>query len=114
VPDISFGASPKSPGFFFGDPASETFLIGGTSIGAPGWAGISELLSQRKGSRIGNLNARLYQLGAMGGTTGIRDVTSGDNAFHSVPGFPALTGFDKATGWGTVDIGVFVPAFVGK
>jgi subtilase family serine protease len=114
LPDISFGGSPNSPGFFFGDPATEGFLIGGTSIGAPAWAGISELLSQANGGRIGNLNARLYQLGAIGGTNGIRDVTSGDNAFRSVPGFSALTGFDKATGWGTVDIGVFVPAFVGK
>jgi kumamolisin len=114
LPDVSFGASPNSPGFFFGDPATESVLIGGTSIGAPAWAGISELLSQRNGTRIGNLNIRLYQLGVMGGTNGIRDVTSGDNGFHGVPGFSALTGFDKATGWGTVDIGVFVPAFVGK
>ena len=114
LPDISFGASPISPGFFFGDPATETFLVGGTSIGAPAWAGISELLSQENGSRIGNLNVRLYQLGAIGGTNGIRDVTSGDNGFNGVTGFSALTGFDKATGWGTVDIGVFVPAFVGK
>ena len=49
-----------------------------------------------------------------GGANGIRDVTAGDNAFRGVAGFSALTGFDKATGWGTVDIGVFVPAFVAK
>jgi subtilase family serine protease len=114
LPDISFGASPNTPGFFFGDPTTESFLIGGTSIGAPAWAGISELLSQRNGTRIGNLNVRLYQLGVTGGAIGIRDVTSGANGFNGVPGFSALTGFDKATGWGTVDIGVFVPAFVGK
>lgn len=114
LPDISFGASPHLPGFFFGDPVTESFLVGGTSIGAPAWAGISELLSQRNGSRIGNLNTRLYELGAMGGTNGIRDVTIGDNGFNGVPGFSALTGYDKATGWGTVDIRIFVPAFVGK
>jgi subtilase family serine protease len=112
VPDISFAASANSPGFFFGDPATG-LLIGGTSIGAPAWAGISELLSQAGGGRVGNLNVRLYQLGAMGGTTGIRDVTSGNNHFHGVPGFSAVTGFDRATGWGTVDIGVFIPAFLG-
>jgi subtilase family serine protease len=114
LPDISFGASPSSPGFFFGDPATEAFLVGGTSIGAPAWAGISELLSQENGSRIGNLNVRLYQLSVIGGANGIRDVTSGANGFNGVPGFSALTGFDKASGWGTVDIGVFVPAFTGK
>lgn len=115
LPDISLAASPNSPGFFFGDPATELFLIGGTSIGAPAWAAISQLLSQAGGGRVGNLNVRLYQLGATGlpGTNGIRDVTSGNNSFHGVPGFSARTGFDKATGWGTVDIAVFVAAFVG-
>jgi subtilase family serine protease len=116
LPDISFAASPFSPGFFFGDPSTENFAIGGTSIGAPSWAGISELISEKNGGRIGNLNVRLYQLGAMAspGTTGIRDVTSGDNAFNGAPGFSAVTGFDKATGWGTVDIGLFVPAFLAR
>ena len=117
IPDVSFAASPFSPGFFFGDPNTETSPIGGTSIGAPSWAGISELISEQSGMRrIGNLNVRLYQLGAMAapGTTGIRDVTAGDNSFNGAPGFPAVTGFDKATGWGTVDIGLFVPAFLAK
>lgn len=116
LPDISLGASPDSPGFFFGDPATEIFLVGGTSVGTPYWAGISELIAQSKGTlRVGNLNTRIYQLGAMASpdTTGIRDVTLGDNSFGGVAGFSAGSGYDKATGWGTVDIGVFVPAFIG-
>jgi subtilase family serine protease len=115
IPDISLGASPASPGFFFGDPSTEISRIGGTSIGAPYWAGISQLIAQSTGHRVGNINARLYQLGAMAnpGTTGIRDVTSGNNSFGGVAGFNAGPGYDKATGWGTVDIGVFVPAFIG-
>jgi len=119
VPDISFGASPATPGFFFGgkNKGAPAILccIGGTSIGAPAWAGISELISQAHGAPIGNLNARIYQLGAMadGATTGIRDVTSGANSFNGVAGFSASPGYDKASGWGTVDMGVFVPAFVG-
>jgi kumamolisin len=116
LPDISLGAGPDSPGFFFGDPATEVFLVGGTSVGTPYWAGISELIAQSKGTlRVGNLNTRLYQLGAMASpdTTGIRDVTSGNNSFGGVAGFNAIAGYDKATGWGTVDIGVFVPAFIG-
>ena len=119
VPDISFGASPASPGFFFGgrddhDGPAVVCCIGGTSIGAPAWAGISQLISQSNGSPIGNLNTRLYQLGAKtdGATTGIRDVTSGNNAFNGVAGFSAAPGYDKATGWGTVDIGLFVPAYL--
>ena len=115
LPDISLGASPSAPGFFFGDPATEFSLIGGTSIGAPYWAGISQLIAQSTGNRAGSINTRLYQLGALAspGTTGIRDVTSGSNSFGNVAGFSAGPGYDKATGWGTVDIGVFVPAYIG-
>src|SRR5580692_3047409 len=69
VPDISFGASPDSPGFFYGgrdgnDNPAVVCCIGGTSIGAPAWAGISQLMSQQSGNRVGNLNTRIYQLGA--------------------------------------------------
>ncbi|HEY9157457.1 S53 family peptidase [Candidatus Binatus sp.] len=121
VPDISFGASPYSPGFFYGGrdpytgvPAVEC-CIGGTSIGAPSWAGISQLISQQKGAPAGNLNTRIYQLGAEndGATTGIRDVTSGNNSANGVAGFSAVPGYDKASGWGTVDMGLFVPAYLG-
>lgn len=121
VPDVSFGASPASPGFFFGGrdhngAPAVVCCIGGTSIGAPAYAGISQLISQQNGSPIGNLNSRIYQLGAehSGATTGIRDVTSGNNAFNGVAGFSAGPGYDKASGWGTVDMGLFVPAYLGK
>jgi subtilase family serine protease len=117
VPDISFAASPASPGFFYGGESGGPAVIcciGGTSIGAPAWAGISQLISQASGHPVGNLNARIYQLGAKASsaTTGIRDVTSGINSFNGVKGFAAGSGYDKAAGWGTVDIGVFVPAFI--
>ena len=122
VPDVSFGASPASPGFFFGGrdhsngaPTVEC-CIGGTSIGAPAWTGISQLISHLNGRPIGNLNSRIYQLGAKNSSaaTGIRDVTSGNNAFNGVAGFSAGPGYDKASGWGTVDMGLFVPAYLGK
>jgi subtilase family serine protease len=121
VPDISFGASPESPGFFFGgrDPYTDSpaveCCIGGTSIGAPAWAGISQLISQEKGAKVGNLNRRIYQLGAEadGATTGIRDVTLGNNSVNGVAGFFAGPGYDKASGWGTIDMSIFVPAYLG-
>jgi hypothetical protein len=47
-------------------------------------------------------------------------VTQGDNTFgpftnsdgttHTVQGYPALPGYDMASGWGTVDAAGFVPA----
>jgi subtilase family serine protease len=119
VPDISFGASPATPGFFYGGRNGNTpavlCCIGGTSLGAPAWAGTSQLISQLNNAPIGNLNARIYQLGALanGAMTGIRDVTSGNTNFNGVTGFSATTGYDKASGWGTVDMGLFVPAYLG-
>ncbi|MGC2493420.1 S53 family peptidase [Candidatus Binatus sp.] len=120
VPDISFAASPATPGFFYGgrndqDAPTVICCIGGTSIGAPTWAGISQLISQSNGAPIGNLNTRIYQLGveANASSAGIRDVTSGNNNFNHVTGFSATVGYDKASGWGTVDMGVFVPAYLG-
>ena len=120
VPDISFAASPATPGFFYGgrnnqDAPTVICCIGGTSVGAPAWAAISQLISQANGAPIGNLNTRIYQLGveANASTTGIRDVTSGNTSFNRVTGFSATVGYDKASGWGTVDMGVFVPAYLG-
>jgi hypothetical protein len=89
--------------------------IGGTSVGAPAWAGISQLISRANGAPVGNLDTRIYLLGAKANaaTTGIRDVTSGNTSFNHVAGFSATAGYDKASGWGTVDMGIFVPAYLG-
>ena len=42
--------------------------------------------------------------------TGLVDVTSGDNSFAGVTGFPAGPGYDLSSGWGTIDAATFVPA----
>jgi subtilase family serine protease len=119
IPDVSFAAGIKHPGFFFAY-VDEIFCcsflgipVGGTSLGAPYWAGIDELVAQEAGeARTGNLNAALYKLGALNdpATSGLRDVTRGKNSFNGVKGFKATAGYDKATGWGTPDIGILVPA----
>jgi kumamolisin len=116
VPDISLAASPLKPGFFIvldegGGPLLEC-CIGGTSLSAPYWAGIAELVAQQAGAaRTGNINARLYTLGVLANPTasGLRDVTKGSNGFHGVAGFKPTAGYDKATGWGTPDIAILVP-----
>ena len=120
VPDISFGASPATPGFFFGGREVTARRRSYAASEAPASAlrhgpAISQLISQSNGAPIGNLNTRIYQLGAIadGATTGIRDVTSGNTSFNGVTGFSATTGYDKASGWGTVDMGLFVPAYPG-
>lgn len=122
VPDISMEAACQTPGVFSVFPDQSTgnnvsCCACGTSLGAPIWAGIAELLVQSNSdTRVGSINTQLYKLGNEQNTaaTGIRDVTSGNNTFNDVTGFSAVTGFDLASGWGTPDIAVFVPAFLGQ
>ena len=113
VPDIALSASPLKPGFFIYLSGQLKCCIGGTSLSAPYWAGIGELVAQKAGAtRTGNINTRLYTLGALANPaeSGLRDVAKGSNGFHGVAGFKATKGYDKATGWGTPDIATLVPA----
>ena len=114
-PDIAMEAACDHPGVFsVFPPSSQVACCGcGTSLGAPIWAAITSLLDQHEGHRIGALNPALYQLGALANTpsTGIRDVTFGNNDFGNVVGFEAVPGYDQATGWGTPDITQFISNF---
>jgi len=117
VPDIALGSSPISPGFYWGDDhsgsAAMSCCIGGTSIAAPMWAGLAKVVAQGMGSRLGNMNPRIYTLGALHdeAASGLRDVTAGNNSFNSVTGFTAVAGYDQATGWGTADMAAFAAAY---
>jgi subtilase family serine protease len=112
VPDIAFGASPITPGFYIGISGVVQCCIGGTSVGAPSWAGLSMLIQQELSERPGLINQRLYQLGPSEAAAGIRDVTLGNNSYNGVKGYPAVPGYDQASGWGTPDIADFVAAFI--
>ena len=118
VPDVSAGASDTTPGFFWVDDRSgspaEMCCIGGTSISTPVWAGIAKLIAQIAGSRLGNMNPRIYSLGALANSSksGLRDVVTGNNTFNGVTGFNAGSGYDLTTGWGSPDVQVFESAFL--
>jgi len=91
----------------------------GTSESAPMVAGVLALATQlNHGQNIGPINPVLYGvLGPLGARAGISDVVSGNNSVTDpktgqvlVPGFTAAPGFDVASGWGTLNASVFVPA----
>ena len=85
-------------------------------IASPILSGVVALADQAAGRRLGLLNAQLYLFGALeavpalGSRTGLVDVTSGDNSFAGVSGYPAKAGYDLASGWGTIDVAKFVKA----
>jgi subtilase family serine protease len=83
----------------------------GTSESAPLFAGVLALATQRKGSNLGPINDALYtQLAKKPAANGLVDVTSGNNNFGSIPGYTAVPGYDVASGWGSIDASLFVPA----
>ncbi|HQQ79732.1 MAG TPA: S53 family peptidase, partial [Thermoanaerobaculia bacterium] len=116
VPDVSLAAAGHTPYYIvMGGSGSASGLarVYGTSASAPAFAGIAALLSQRAGSRLGNLNPLLYALGqtqygtggaASPGSGPFRDVTSGTNSVPGVTGYDAGPGYDAATGLGSPDV----------
>ncbi len=136
IPDISFGGSPfGNPGFFLaydesvyqsgGTPGANVYCcVGGTSLDAPYAMTVVTLIEEKAGDRQGNINTQLYAIAKANkknlAAVGIRDVTAGTNTFtvgvgkgsYTVRGFKAVKGYDRASGWGTLDIANFIPAFL--
>jgi kumamolisin len=97
IPDVAYDADPNTGQYLYFK--GNWYSAGGTSIGAPEWAGLAAVWNQQRGSlgRLGNANPTLYNLGSSAGYPSyMRDVSSGTNGFYS-----ATTGWDAATGWGT-------------
>jgi len=109
IPDVSYNADNATTILvylsFLGQNNAGYFGIGGTSEGAPQWAGIIADLNQFAGRPLGFINPALYLIGATGEFRLIgRDVTVGNNALNGVPGYSAAPGWDLATGWGTPNL----------
>jgi kumamolisin len=112
VPDVSANGDPMT-GFhiIFGGKEGQA---GGTSAATPLWAATVALINQdlkKKGLReVGFANPALYWMGdnlAKLNPKPFHDVTAGNNL-----GFAATTGWDFATGWGSMDAAALDSAWV--
>jgi subtilase family serine protease len=91
----------------------------GTSEATPLFAAIVALADQDADKSLGLLNPSLYALAHVA-SSGLVPVTSGNNTVSfsaggrtvTVAGFSASSGYNLATGLGTVDAALFVPALV--
>jgi subtilase family serine protease len=139
VPDIAFNASNGHDPYLLcsqgscvngfrlaaNDPSRPNGLTaaGGTSFGAPAFAGVVAILNQKTGSRQGNVNPNLYAVAA---TTpnAFHDITTGNNIVPcgagtpNCPttgtlqyGFSAGAGYDQVTGLGTLDVNTLANAW---
>jgi len=101
---------------------------GGTSFAAPSFAGLLAIIEQKlaSGGGLGNINPALYQLAANSTTyaSAFHDITTGNNQVpcttgspncptgsNPVIGYVAATGYDQATGLGSLDANNLATAF---
>ena len=85
---------------------------GGTSFAAPMWAGYMALANQQAllngNALLGFINPTIYPLGLGSGyAADFHDITSGSN------GYPAVTGYDLDTGWGSPNGSGLINALAG-
>jgi hypothetical protein len=91
--------------------------VGGTSASAPAFAGMLALVAQSQGgARLGQADTVLYQLAKSKYATVFHDVTAGNNSVPCMSGslncgangfltgYNAGTGYDLATGLGSLDV----------
>jgi kumamolisin len=110
VPDVAADADPLTGYLIYVSGGWQ--VMGGTSAASPLWAGLIALASQEAASRgnpsLGFLNPALYRLGSS--TTAalpFHDVIIGGNLYYS-----ATSGWDYATGWGSPDAAMLIPALI--
>lgn len=94
-------------------------MVDGTSCAAPSWGGIIGLLNAHRlrlgRPVVGFANPLLYQIYAATSGAAFNDITVGDNACTESGcackyGFPAIRGWDAATGLGTPNVGLIIAA----
>jgi subtilase family serine protease len=105
VPDVALQSGARTSALIYislppDGPA--WYIIGGTSLATPQWAGLVAIAAQIKGGGLGPINAALYTLAAGPNyATYLYDVTTGNNQTNAtVPGYPATNGWDPVTGLG--------------
>jgi len=123
VPDIALNSSSQHDGYLmcsagscvtgFRSATGGLSVAGGTSVAAPAFAGIVAILNEIANAPQGNINPSLYKL-ASTTPSAFHDVTTGGNQvncrFNSVDcgaagtiGYSAGSGYDLATGLGSID-----------
>jgi uncharacterized protein (TIGR03437 family) len=123
VPDLAFAASSFHNGYVTRQGGAWR-VAGGTSVAAPVFAGIVAVLQhylirngQLASPGLGNLNPALYRMWR-GVPAAFHDITEGDAQVPCTAGtpqcaggrsgYPATSGYDYATGLGSVDANILI------
>jgi subtilase family serine protease len=108
TPDVAFDANPSTGVSVFDSVGGVGWVqVGGTSVGAPSWAGLIAIADQGLAlagkNSLANAQEDLYQLPS----SDFHDITSGSTPLHS-----AAPGFDLVTGLGSPKANLLIPALV--
>jgi subtilase family serine protease len=122
----------------FRDSEGNLSVVGGTSVAAPSFAGVLAILEQHLGGgtagRVGNANPVIYGIAnsstyytpganfSTNNAVAFNDITTGNNDSPCQQGTPncpdggnigysAGSGYDQATGWGSINVANFVNAW---
>jgi len=133
TPDIAMSAAVNGAVDFYDttDPSVAGWgIVGGTSEASPLFSGVVALADQVAGHSLGYLNPALYAMAQSRVPDGIVPISQGNNTYIfclaadtesddscasssdlvTVNGFNADGHYNDASGWGTVDAALFVPA----
>ena len=94
--------------FSAGQPVPGWFGIGGTSLSSPLVSAIVADRDSLHGNRAGNINRALYREYQIAPSLFFHDVTGAGHIAKNNGLFPAVRGFDLATGIGTIKMGPFI------
>ena len=132
IPDISYQASARTGVLVYlteenvkggGVPCVSTvpcssgwYVVGGTSAGAPQWAGLIALADQMAGHNLGFINPALYRIANNPSkyAADFYDVTRGNNGGGGLPGYDASKGWDAVTGLGTPNVANLIPDLIAE
>ena len=113
TPDIAYNASGATAVLVFFD--GFWFAVGGTSAGAPQWAGLIAMADQIAGHNVGYINPALYQI-ASDPAKYAKDFFDPKELCNqvdpSIPGYCASTGWDAVTGLGTPNAANLLPDLI--
>ncbi len=99
--------NPRSPNCAASGAGNPYITGNGTSAAGPLFAGMAALVDQRLRAAgqppLGFANPLLYRLGRRGGQGALRDIVSGSNSIFWKTCCKAFPGYDRASGWGSVN-----------
>jgi hypothetical protein len=110
TPDVSMDADPESGVYVLDSFDGGYTQVGGTSLSTPMWAALIAIVDQGRALKgESSLDGPTQTLPML------YDLPSSD--FHDIltgnDGYPAASGYDLATGLGTPNVGLLVPALAG-